>query len=109
MRMTARDRFRRSVRAVTSWCRRHRHEPVPAQRLALSRMINGHYAYYGIAFNARALGRFLYCATLAWWAALRRRSQRGMPWAQMDALLRKLPLPQPRIVRPLKWLRSAKP
>jgi group II intron reverse transcriptase/maturase len=109
MRMTARDRFRRSVRAVASWCSRHRHEPVPAQRLALSRMINGHYAYYGIAFNARALGRFLYCATLAWWAALRRRSQRGMPWAQMDALLRKLPLPQPRIVRPLKWLRSAKP
>jgi group II intron reverse transcriptase/maturase len=109
MRRTARDRFRRSVRAVASWCRKHRHDPVPAQRLALSRMINGHYAYYGIAFNARALGRFLYCATLAWWAALQRRSQRGMTWARMDALLRKLPLPQPRIFRPLKWLRSANP
>ena len=109
MRKTARDRFRRSVKAVTTWCNKHRHVPVPAQRLTLSRKIRGHYAYYGIAFNARALARFLYCVSMAWWAALRRRSQRGMPWARMDALLRKLPLPKPRIVRPLKWLRSANP
>jgi RNA-directed DNA polymerase len=109
MRRTARDRFRRSVKAIASWCDQHRHAPVPAQRLALSRKINGHYAYYGITFNMHALGRFLYCATMAWWRALRRRSQRKMPWKRMDALLRALPLPQPRIVRPLKWLRSAKP
>lgn len=109
MRKTARDRFRRSVGTIRAWCKQHCHDPVPAQRLALSRKIRGHYAYYGITFNMRALSRFLYCATMAWWAALRRRSQRGMPWSQMDALLRKLRLPQPRIVRPLRWLQSAKP
>jgi group II intron reverse transcriptase/maturase len=109
MRKTARDRFRRAVSTIRVWCKQHQHDPVPAQHVALSRKIHGHYAYYGIAFNAKALGRFLYCATMAWWAALRRRSQRGMPWARMDKLLRALPLPQPRIVRPLRALRSANP
>ena len=104
MRKTARDRFRRSIRAIRTWCMQHLHDPVPVQRLALSRKINGHYAYYGITFNSRALSRFLYCVTMTWWEALNRRSQRGMPWRYMDALLRRFRLPQPRIVRPLKWL-----
>jgi RNA-directed DNA polymerase len=104
MRKTARDRFRRSVGAIRTWCKQHRHDPVPAQHLALSRKINGHYAYYGITFNWRALSRFLYCVTMTWWEALKRRSQRGMPWRYMDALLRRLRLPQPRIVRRLQWL-----
>jgi group II intron reverse transcriptase/maturase len=109
MRKTAGDRFRRAVRAITTWCNHHRHDPVPAQHAMLSRKIGGHYAYYGIHFNTRALASFLYCASIAWWRALRRRSQRGMPWAQMDMLLRKLALPQPRVVRRSKWLRSANP
>ena len=106
-RKTARDRFRRAVAAIRAWCKRHRHDPVPAQHGALSRKVSGHYAYYGISMNARSLARFLYCVTMAWWAALRTRSQRHMPWSRMDALLRKLPLPVPRIVRHSKWLRSA--
>lgn len=109
MRKTARDRFCRCVREVRVWCNKHRHVPVSAQQRALKRKISGHYAYYGISFNMRALGRFLHAVTLAWWKALRRRSQRGMPWQKMDAMLRAYPLPQPRIVRPLKWLRSANP
>ncbi|MEO6193538.1 MAG: reverse transcriptase domain-containing protein, partial [Thermoanaerobaculia bacterium] len=109
MRKTARDRFRRAVKSIATWCRFHRHDPIPAQHVALSRKINGHYAYYGVTLNLRALSRFLYCTTMVWWAALQRRSQRGMPWPRMDALIRKLRLPQPRIVRPSKWLRSANP
>jgi RNA-directed DNA polymerase len=109
MRKTARDRFGRAVKVITTWCRFHRHDPIAAQHVALSRKISGHYAYYGISHNTRALGRFLYCVTMTWWTALRRRSQRGMPWPRMDALLRRYRLPQPRIVRPLNWLRSARP
>ncbi len=97
------------MKSIREWCMKHRHLDVPAQHDALSRKLEGHYAYYGMNFNSRALGRFLYCTIMGWWAALKRRSQRGMPWAQMDALLRKLPLPQPHIVRRSRWLRSANP
>ena len=54
-RKTAKDRFTRALRAVGCWCRAHRHCPVPAQCLALSRKLQGHFAYYGITGNARAL------------------------------------------------------
>jgi len=101
MRKTARDRFRRCVREVREWCKRHLHDPARIQRRVLSQKVNGHYAYYGISFNLAALKRFLRATTLAWWMALRRRSQRKkMPWEKMRALLQAFPLPQPCIVRP---------
>lgn len=100
MRKTARDRFRRGVREIRGWCMKHLHDPAPTQRHVLSQKINGHYAYYGISFNSPALARFLYAVIMAWWQALRRRSQRKMPWEKMRALLQTYPLPQPRIVRP---------
>lgn len=107
-RKTARDRLRRCIGDIRAWCKLHRHEPVSLQQRALGQKLKGHYAYYGISFNLRALGRFLHHATLSWWKALRRRSQRTMPWAKMDAMLRAFPLPQPRIVRPLRF-QSANP
>jgi hypothetical protein len=109
MRKTASDRFSRSLRAIRAWCKQHRHDSLEAQWRALSSKVSGHYAYYGIAFNRRALSGFFYRASLAWWKALKRRSQRGMSWAKMSAILERLPLPRPRLVRPLKWLRSANP
>jgi group II intron reverse transcriptase/maturase len=102
-RKTARDRFRRCVLDIRQWCMRNMHRPAPEQRRVLSQKINGHYAYYGISFNAPALARFLYAVIMAWWHALRRRSQRRMSWAKMAALLEAFPLPQPRIVRPSRY------
>jgi group II intron reverse transcriptase/maturase len=110
MRKTASDRFRRCVRAIRMWCKRHMHEPPRTQRRALSQKLNGHYAYYGISFNMRALSRFLYAVIMVWWTALRRRSQRKqMLWEKMRSLLEAFPLPQPRIVRPSPYFLSAKP
>lgn len=109
MRKTARDRFRRAVKSIREWCKMHRHDDVPAQRNALAQKLEGHYAYYGVSYNGRALRRFLYCTWMAWWKALRRRSQRRFPYEKMRALLEKLPLPQPRIRRRSKYLRSANP
>jgi RNA-directed DNA polymerase len=47
-RKTAKDRFTRALRAAGRWCRAHRHWPVADQHAALSRKLQGHYAYYGI-------------------------------------------------------------
>ena len=100
-RKTMRARFARAVERVTVWCRKHLHDPIREQWRALTRKLNGHYAYYGITFNYGALARFKHVITLGWWRALQRRSQRGMSWKRMEALLRTYSLPPPRIVRRL--------
>jgi len=102
-RKTMRARFRRALERATEWCKMHKHDAVREQWRALSKKLNGHYAYYGITFNMRALSCFRYRVTLAWWRALKRRSQRGMSWKRMEELLQSFPLPNPRIVRLLTF------
>jgi RNA-directed DNA polymerase len=91
-------RLRRSVQAVADWCRRHRHLPVTVQHAALTRRIQGHFNYFGISGNFRSLLLFAEEARWAWYKWLRRRSQRRhLTWESFGALLRRLPLPRPRI------------
>ena len=98
-RKTARDRFTRGVREIGRWCRAHRHWPVADQQAALSRKLQGHYAYYGITGNARALGRFHYEVRRAWRKWLHRRSWRTrMTWERFVCLTERYPLPPPRVV-----------
>jgi RNA-directed DNA polymerase len=81
------------------WCRRHRHDDVEVQRRALSRSLLGHYAYYGVTSNSGALERLCNEVKVIWRKWLSRRSQRAfLNWRQMNRLLTKYPLPQPRIV-----------
>jgi len=98
-RSTAKDRLRRALVRVGEWCRKHRHDKVSAQQQALAQKLKGHYAYYGITGNSRALQRFLLGVNRAWRKWLNRRSQRArMHWERMQALLERYPLPPPRIV-----------
>ena len=66
--------------------------------MGLSRKLNGHYAYFGITSNMRALNRLWHETKAVWKKALARRSQRGLSWARMQRLLERYPLPLPRIV-----------
>jgi hypothetical protein len=96
---TAKDRFSRTLRRIAEWCRRHRHDDVEVQRRALSRSLLGHYAYYGVTSNSGALERLCNEVKVIWRKWLSRRSQRAfLNWWQMNRLLTKYPLPQPRIV-----------
>jgi RNA-directed DNA polymerase len=95
---TRRARLRRAITAVTVWCRSHRHLPVPAQHAALTRRIEGHYNYFGVNGNLRSLDVLFHEAVKAWHKWLRRRSQkRSLTWERFKALLRRYPLPRPRI------------
>jgi len=95
---TAKDRFRRGCRAISEWCRRNRHLPVEVQARALSAKLRGHYNHYGVIGNSRALGRFFQAARRLWLKWLNRRSQRRhMNWERYAALLRRYPLPPPRL------------
>ena len=98
-RKTSSSRFRRALGRIADWCRQHRHEPVAAQHLELSRKLLGHYAYYGITGNARALSRFLHEVERAWRYWLNRRSARAkMVWERFRWLLQRYPLPPARVV-----------
>ena len=99
-RKTARDRFGRSLKRIGQWCRRHRHEPIRDQHARLWRMLKGHYAYFGLSGNLRALRCLRFRAERIWVKWLSRRSQRGrLNWDKAAALLQLLPLPTPRVVR----------
>jgi len=99
LRKTARDRFTRSLRAVSQWCRRHRHLPVAEQHRALGQKLRGHYAYYGITGNAPALLRFYRAAERVWRQWLDRRSHRArMSWDRFWRMKVRYPLPSPRVV-----------
>lgn len=91
-------RLRRAIKAVTEWCRRHRHDPVEEQHLALSRKLRGHDNYFGVNGNHDALAILRFVVRRAWQKWLNRRSQRArMNWKRFNELLRRFPLPAPRI------------
>lgn len=102
MKQTAKGRFSRALRRISEWCREHRHDPVGQQHQTLSQKLRGHYAYYGVAFNWRALSRFYRAVIGTWRKWLSRRSSAAYKtWAWMNGVLRRLPLPRPRIIHTL--------
>lgn len=97
-RKTSSKSFGRSLKRVYEWCRRWRHRSVQEQHAALVRKVNGHYGYFGIVGNDRALKRFVWEVRRAWQKWLNRRSKRAMSWSRFASLLERYPLPPPRIV-----------
>ncbi len=98
VRQTAASRFRRASRTIAQWCRRCRHLPIRQQHAMVCQKLRGHYAYYGITGNARALSRFLYVVRRTWHMWLRRRHSQPLLWAVYERLLAHYPLPLPRVV-----------
>jgi group II intron reverse transcriptase/maturase len=107
---TANDRFRRAIKRVAMWIKQHRHDNIRAQWQGLSQKLRGHYEYYGMTFNSKALECYWEATKRIWHKWLNRRSQRkAMPWDRMQKLLERYPLPRPRILHPLSFLRPANP
>lgn len=95
---TMRDRFTRTLRRITEWCRAHRHEPLATQARVLGAKLRGHFAYYGRRGNYDALSRLRHEVVLTWRKWLSRRSQRAkVAWSRMMQILQCYPLPDARI------------
>jgi group II intron reverse transcriptase/maturase len=96
---TRRARLSRVIRAVSEWCRGHRHQPVGEQHAALVRRVRGHFNYFGVNGNLRGLQVVQNAVRHAWFKWLNRRSQRAsLTWQRYLALLLDFPLPVPRVV-----------
>lgn len=96
---TAKDRYARALKAIHNWCKQNRHLPMPEQHRRLSRMMHGHYAYYGITGNGRRLRWYSHQVERIWffWLSRRSRGRKGGP-KSYEALLNRYSLPEPRIV-----------
>jgi RNA-directed DNA polymerase len=98
-RKTSSKRLRRAFTRIADWCRKHRHDPIPQQHAMLTKKLRGHYAYYGITGNARALGLVWRATEDLWQKWLSRRSQRArIPWDRFRRLLAVFKLPRPVVV-----------
>lgn len=98
-RKTAKDRFKRALHRISMWCRKYRHTPIDAQHKQLSRKLRGHYAYYGLTGNGRALAVLRDKVRRIWFKWLQRRSwQSRWTWERMGRLLEAMPLPPTRVV-----------
>ncbi len=94
----ARERF---VRKATTWAKANRHQPVREQQAHLTKMLNGHYQYFGLYFCWQALNGVWWRVRKAWRRALRRRSQkakRRCDWATLEKQAW-FQLPKPRLTQ----------
>ena len=99
---TRRARQKRTITSIYEWCRRHRHQSIPAQHTALKRKLTGHYNYFAVRGNASSISSVTYYARRAWYKWLQRRSQRSrLTWTRFNDLLRDFPLSTPPVSKSL--------
>lgn len=97
-RKTSDTRLKRGLKGIAEYCADNRHVPVEEQHRALYRKVLGHFSYFGLAGNCRALSRFIFHVRRIWRMWLSRRSQRGyVSWEKMKLLLERYPLPKVRV------------
>jgi RNA-directed DNA polymerase len=101
-RKTQSKRLTRKLTALRQEAKRRMHAPLAQQQRWLASVLHGHYRYYGVPHNWRALNGFFREVRRIWITCLRRRSQknRRMGWDQFEALLKRFPLPHPHITHP---------
>jgi group II intron reverse transcriptase/maturase len=108
--VTAKNRYARALAAVTEWCRFNRHQSIPDQRVHLTAMMRGHYAYYGITGNLRRIRWYAEQVARIWQKWLSRRDRgRRLLWSRFTALLKRHPLPTARIVHRYTFASEALP
>jgi len=100
-RKTITKRLRDKVKKVRETLIRKRHRPVSEQGAWLRAVMQGHFNYYGVPGNRKALDTFRRQIQRSWLRALRRRSQkaRSLTWERMKKLTRTW-LPTARVVHP---------
>lgn len=95
---TSKTRFSRSLKRIKSQCHAMMHDSLAQQQRILSRMLVGHYNYFGITGNSDALRNLRHEVDRIWGRALARRNKRRFAWRRFLPILSRFPLPPPRVV-----------
>lgn len=101
VRQTMRQRMQRKLTELKQEFRRRMHEPLKEQGKWVRSVLQGHYRYYGVPLNSKAIGTMAYRVKRQWMAALRRRSQkaRKLTWAKFERATKNW-IPPARICHP---------
>jgi len=105
---TEKSRLRRSLMSLRELMRRIRHDAIQKQAGDLNAVLRGHYAYYGIAGNIRALFKVYRAVERYWRKMLCSRSWAGrhLTWSAFNQIKERTPLSRPRLHLPYRALQS---
>ncbi len=106
-RKTRSDRMRAKLKEIKVELRRHMHWSISRQGEWLGQLVRGHFGYFAVPTNIRALTAFRYRVVDLWRQSLRRRSQKDRAtWEQITEIANEF-LPKPRILHPWPSVRFA--
>ena len=104
---TEKSRLRRALMHMQDQMRRMRHLPIREQTDSLNQMLCGHYAYYGIAGNFRALQRVHRAVERHWRRMPSSRSWKGeIWWKHFHRIKERFPLLRPKLYLPYAELQA---
>jgi RNA-directed DNA polymerase len=104
---TEKTRLKRSMATLSELMRRLRHLPIREQVNNLNRVLRGHYAYYGIAGNFRAVQTLHRFVERYWHKMLCSRSRKGqVTWEVFHRIKERFPLQRPKLHRPYAALQA---
>ena len=105
---TEKTRLRRSLLSLQDLMRRIRHLTIPDQAGDLNAVLRGHYAYYGIAGNIRALQKVYRAVERYWRKMLCSRSWAGrhLTWEDFVQIKERTPLLRPKLYLPYRELQA---
>lgn len=87
-----------SMKRVTEWLKKNRHQAVTWQARYLNAVLNGHYQYYGVTGNFKCVSAFYRHILRTWHRYLSRRSQRSyIKWEKYLRILERFPLLKPHL------------
>jgi len=102
---TEKSRLQRSLSRLRDLMRRMRHLPVREQVINLNQILRGHYAYYGVAGNLRALQKVHRFVMRYWRKMLSSRSRKGfVTWEAFQGISARYPIQQPKLRLPFQEL-----
>jgi len=105
LRQTMKNRLRAKLKVVKTELSQRMHEPIAKMGAYLRSVLLGHYRYYGVPLNYRALEAFMSGVFRLWRRALGRRSQNGRIDARRAKSLEIRWLPRPEICHPYPLVR----
>jgi group II intron reverse transcriptase/maturase len=104
---TEKSRLRCSLTSLQGLMRQIRHQTIQEQVENLNTVLRGHYAYYGIAGNIRALQKVYRAVERYWRKMLCTRSWAGrVTWACFNQIKTRTPLLRPKLFLPYRELQS---
>ena len=105
---TEKSRLRRSLMSLQELMRRIRHHRIGDQVSDINAALRGHYAYYGIAGNIRALFKVYRAVERYWRKMLCSRSWAGshLTWETFNQIKQRTPLLRPKLRLPYRELQA---